>query len=136
LAAVAAKYNDFKKEGAEILAISTDKIFSHKIWHDISPRVKKVAFTMLEDPNGEISKKYGVYAKGGLSYRAVYIIDNQRIIQAVTIHNIPIGRNIKEIYRVLKAAQYSKKHPLEGVPANWQPGDKGVPTGIDYVGKF
>lgn len=136
LAAVAAKYNDFKKAGAEVLAISTDKIFSHKIWHDISPRVKKVTYPMIEDPNGKISKMYGVYNKSGVSYRAVFIIDPDMIIQTITIHNIPIGRNINEIYRELMAAKYSRAHPDEGVPANWKPGEKGVPTGIKYVGKF
>ena len=118
-----------------MIAISTDKIFSHKIWRDISPRVKNVTFPMAADPTGSISKKYGVYCKG-LSLRGAFIIDPRGIIQVAIIHNLPIGRNINEIYRALKAAQYANKHPEQGVPANWKPGQKGVPTGIDYVGKF
>jgi len=90
---------------------------------------------MASDLGGSISKEYGVY-KNGVSLRASFIIDPNGIIQAAIIHNIPIGRNIDEIYRVLRAAQYSVKHPNEGVPANWRPGQKGVPTGINYVGKL
>jgi len=105
------------------------------MWHDISPRVNKVMFPMVADPSGRISKAYGVY-RNGITLRGTFIIDPKGIIQISIIHNIPIGRNINEIYRVLKAAQYSSQHPSEGVPANWKPGQRGVPTGIDYVGKF
>jgi len=91
---------------------------------------------MVADPNGLISMKYGVYTENGISLRGVFIIDPKGVIQVAIIHNIPIGRNIDEVYRALKAAQYSYSHPQEGVPANWQPGQKGVPTGIEYVGKF
>jgi len=74
--------------------------------------------------------------KGGVSLRGVFIIDPRGIIQVAIIHNLPIGRNIEQIYRALKAAQYANNHPQEGVPANWHPGEKGIPTGIEYVGKF
>ena len=118
-----------------MIAVSTDKVFSHKVWHDISPRVKKVMFPMASDPSGDISRAYGVY-RNGVTLRGAFIIDPKGIIQIAIIHNIPIGRNINEIYRALRAAQYAEKHPKQGVPANWEPGQKGVPTGIDYVGKF
>jgi len=90
---------------------------------------------MVEDPDGSISKSYGVFREG-VTLRGTFIVDPKGIIQVVIIHNLPLGRNINEIYRVLKAAQYSAKHPNEGVPANWKPGQKGVPTGIEYVGKL
>ncbi len=118
-----------------MLAISTDKIFSHKVWHDISPRVKKVKFPMVADPDGSISKSYGVY-RNGFSLRGTFIVDPKGIIQVAIVHNLPIGRNINEIYRTLKASQYASKHPNQGVPANWKPGEKGVFTGIEYVGKL
>jgi len=97
--------------------------------------VKKVEFPMASDPDGRISKAYGVY-RNGVTLRGTFIIDPKGIIQIAILHNIPIGRNIDEIYRALRAAQYSERHPNEGVPANWRPGKKGIPTTIENVGRL
>ena len=54
-------YSEFKKLDAEIISISTDKVETHKAWHDTSPAIKKVEYPMLADPTGKISREFGVY---------------------------------------------------------------------------
>ena len=47
----AANYHEeFKKAGAEILSVSTDTVYTHKAWHDVSPAIKKVNYAMIADP--------------------------------------------------------------------------------------
>src|SRR3989338_5685615 len=58
---MAGRYEEFKKEGAEVLSVSTDTVFVHKAWHDNSPAIKKVMFPMVADPTGELSKMFGTY---------------------------------------------------------------------------
>ena len=55
--------------------------------------------------------------------RGLFIIDKNATIQHATINNLPIGRNVDETLRILKAIQYTNEHPDEVCPANWQPGD-------------
>ena len=45
-------YDQFKKEGAEIISVSTDSVFSHKAWHDSSKAISKIKFPMAADPAG------------------------------------------------------------------------------------
>ncbi len=79
---------------------------------------------------------YGVLnEKEGFAYRAAFIIDPEGRIQGYLVNPQPVGRNIDEIIRIIKALQYHRKTGL-GVPAGWKPGDPGIPTGWEYVGKY
>ena len=96
-------YNDFKKENAEILSISTDTVFVHKAWHDNSPSIKQIQYPMLADPTGNICKQFGTYIDDeGLSLRASFIIDPEGVLKAYEIHDNSIGRNTKELLRKLQ----------------------------------
>lgn len=119
-----------------VLAISTDSIYSHKIFTQTSLSGKKINYPLLSDRTQQVSAKYGVLnEKEGFAYRAAFIIDPEGKIQAILIYPQPVGRNINEILRVISALQYNKKTGL-GVPAGWKPGDKGIKVGWDYVGKY
>src|SRR3990167_10930705 len=54
-------YAEFKKLGAEIVAVSTDKVETHKAWHDVSPAIAKVQYPMIADPTGKLCREFGVY---------------------------------------------------------------------------
>ena len=54
-------YNEFKKEKAEVLSVSTDTVFVHKAWHDNSESIKKIKYPMLADPTGKVCKQFGTY---------------------------------------------------------------------------
>jgi peroxiredoxin (alkyl hydroperoxide reductase subunit C) len=130
-------YEEFKKEDAEIISISTDTVFVHKAWHDNSPAIKKIEFPMAADPTGRVSRAFGTYIEEeGLSRRATFIIDPDGKIVHLEMHENSIGRNIKEILRKLKAAKYVHEHEGLVCPASWQPGDKTLTPGLDLVGKI
>jgi peroxiredoxin (alkyl hydroperoxide reductase subunit C) len=131
------KYEDFKKLNTEILSVSTDTAFVHKAWHDSSDTIKKIQFPMIADPTGQICKAFGTYIEDeGLSLRATFIINPEGLIKFYEIHDNSIGRNVDEILRKLKAAQYVSENEGEVCPVNWSPGQDTLKPGLDLVGKI
>ncbi len=133
-------YNDFRKEGAEILSVSTDGEHVHKAWADQSNSIKKIQFPMLADTAGKISKSYGVYITEGIdegrALRATFIIDSDGIVKSADIHDNSIGRSVKEVLRKLQAAKYVREHDGEVCPVEWEAGSKTLKPGIGLVGKI
>ncbi|QZY54854.1 redoxin domain-containing protein [Crassaminicella profunda] len=120
----------------EVLAISTDSIYSHKIFTETSPSGKKINYPLLSDRTQMVTKRYGILnEKGGFAYRGAFIIDPEGTIQGILINPQPVGRNIDEIIRIIQGLQYNRKTGL-GVPAGWNPGDPGIKMGWEYVGKY
>jgi peroxiredoxin (alkyl hydroperoxide reductase subunit C) len=121
----------------EVIAISTDTEFSHWMWKKTSPTVQYVEYPMASDPSGEVSRAYGVWQKGsGLNKRGRFIIDPNGVIRAVEILHTPVGRNVEELIRQIRAMQEVTENPGMAAPAGWQPGDDLIHTGKEYIGKY
>jgi NADH-dependent peroxiredoxin subunit C len=132
-----ALYPEFKKLNAEVLSISTDKVHTHKAWHDQSPTIRNILFPMVADPAGKLSQSLGVYNKAeGSARRASFIISPHRIIKALEVHDDSIGRSGAELLRKLAAAKFAEEHTGEVCPANWSPGAKTLKPGLNLVGKL
>ena len=130
-------YEEFKKAGAEILSVSTDTVYVHKAWHDVSPAIKKIKFPMGADPTGKLCREFGTYIEeAGLSWRGTFIIDPDGILKAFEIHDNSIGRSAKEILRKVQAAKFVRENKGEVCPASWEPGKKTLKPGLDLVGKI
>jgi len=140
LAAVAAKYNVLQELGAEVISVSVDSHFVHKMWQDneLSKMVDGgVPFPMLSDSPGNIGKVYGVYDENaGVEMRGRFIIDPDGVVQAIEIVTPPVGRNVSELIRQLQAFQHVRKtNGEEATPSGWQPGKPTLKPGPDLVGK-
>ena len=137
LSEAASHYEEFKKLGAEVISFSTDTVFVHKAWHDNSPVIKTISYSMGADPTGNICRAFGTYIEGeGLSLRGTFIIDPDGVLKAMDIHDNSIGRNSDEIIRKLQASIYVREHKGEVCPASWKPGAKTLKPGVDLVGKI
>lgn len=137
LSEAAALYEEFKKEGAELISVSTDTVFVHKAWHDESESIKKIQYPMLADPTGNLCRAFGTYIEEeGVSLRATFIIDPDGKLVSMHIHSNDIGRNAREILRQLQAAKFVREHPGEVCPASWTPGKETLKPGLDLVGKL
>jgi peroxiredoxin (alkyl hydroperoxide reductase subunit C) len=134
---IADHYEEFVKEGAEIVSMSTDTAFVHKAWHDHSPAIKKITYPMGADPAGKLARMFGVYLpEEGLALRGTFIINPDGVLKAFEVHDNSIGRNAEELLRKLRAAIYVSTHKTEACPARWKPGDKTLTPGVDLVGKI
>jgi peroxiredoxin (alkyl hydroperoxide reductase subunit C) len=140
LAAVAVKYPELQKLGVQLLAMSTDSRFTHKIWQEeeLSKMVEGgVPFPMLADAGGKIGQLYGVYDEAaGVDIRGRFIIDPDGVIQAMEVLTPPVGRNVNELLRQVQAFQLVRETKgAEATPSGWQPGRPTLKVGPDLVGK-
>ena len=134
---LADNYAAFQKMGVEVYSVSTDTHFSHKAWHDTSPAIGKINYTMLGDPAGVVTNNFGVMREGqGLADRGTFVVDPQGVIQLMEITSEGVGRNAMELLRKVKAAQYIAAHPGEVCPAKWEEGETTLAPSLDLVGKI
>jgi peroxiredoxin len=134
---LAEHYKEFQKLGVEIFSVSTDTHFAHKAWHDSSPAIGKIGYTMIGDPTGAITRNFDVMIEeAGLADRGTFVVDPNGVIQIVEVTAGGIGRDAKELLRKIKAAQYVASHPGEVCPAKWQEGEKTLAPSLDLVGKI
>ncbi|MBL0150073.1 MAG: peroxiredoxin [Ideonella sp.] len=127
----------FKSLGVEIYSVSTDTQFTHKAWHDTSDTIGKIRYPMLADPNGRISRGFGVMIEEeGLAQRGTFVINPEGQIKIIEINDDGIGRDAKELLRKVQAAQYVAAHPGEVCPAKWTPGAETLAPSLDLIGKI
>lgn len=131
-------YPQFKKAGAEVISISTDTAFAHKVWHETSKAIGKIQYPMMADPTGNIARMFGVYLEDeGMALRGTFIIDPDGVLKTIEIHNNDIGRSAEETLRKLEAGKFVREHPGGNVcPANWKPGGKAMKKDLKLVGKI
>lgn len=138
MAAVAARHDQFKALGVQVLSVSTDSRFVHKIWQEeeLSKMVEGgVPFPMLSDGGGRIGSAYGVYEElAGVNIRGRFIIDPDGVIRATEVLTPEVGRNPDEMIRQIKAFQHVQATG-EVTPSGWQPGGATLKPGPDLVGK-
>ena len=114
--------DDFKKEGAELLGLSLDQVFSHIKWTEwIKDTLGvKIPFPIIADEMGRVATKLGMLhpGKGTNTVRAVFIIDPKGFVRLVLYYPQEIGRNMNEVLRSLRALKTSDKEGV-ALPANW-----------------
>lgn len=134
---MADNYEEFKKLGAEVVSVSTDTVFTHKAWKDVSPAIKKIKFPMAADPTQELCEMFGTYIyEEGVSLRGTFIVDPDGVLRSVEINDNSIGRSATELLRKLRAAKFVNENDGKVCPASWNPGDDTLEPGLDLVGKL
>ena len=92
---------------------------------------------MVSDGGGNLGKVYGVYDEdAGVDIRGKFLIDPDGVIQAMEVLTPPVGRNINETLRQIKAFQHVRQSKgSEACPAEWEPGKNTLNPGPELVGK-
>ncbi|ATW01944.1 alkyl hydroperoxide reductase [Candidatus Legionella polyplacis] len=133
------RINKFKNLNTEIISISVDSQFSHYTYRNTPIKnggIGPVKFTMVSDVKHTICKSYEIeHPNEGISLRGTFIIDKNRIIRHQSINDLPIGRNIDEILRILNAIQTFE---INGnvCPAGWKNGNKTIEPSSEGIIKF
>jgi alkyl hydroperoxide reductase subunit AhpC len=119
------KIAEFKAIGAEVLGVSVDSQFTHLAWRQVARKdggLGDLQYPLVADLNKSIARDYGVLIEeAGIALRGTFIIDPKGVVRAAHIHDLPVGRNIDEAVRVIKAFQFVEKHG-EVCPAGWSEG--------------
>lgn len=110
------RHKEFEALNTDVMTISVDSIHSHKAW---CKEIGDLNYPMLSDLNKEVSLMYNVLHDDGMSLRGTFLINPDNVLEAATIHNLPVGRNIDEHLRVIEAFQTGE---LCGI--GWKKGEK------------
>jgi len=140
VSAVADKHDEFQKLGVELLSMSVDSVFVHKMWNEteLSKIVDGgVPFPMLSDGGGKVGEAYGVYDEAaGVLTRGRFIIDPDGIVQGFEVLTPPVGRNVSETIRQIQAFQLVRETGgAEATPSGWRPGKMTLKPGPELVGR-
>src|SRR5690606_17083229 len=94
----------FKQRGVEVISASIDSHFTHNAWRNTAINdggIGAVKYTMAADLNHDISKAYDVESEGGVAFRGAFIIDKNGIVRSQIVNDLPIGRNMDELIRLV-----------------------------------
>jgi peroxiredoxin (alkyl hydroperoxide reductase subunit C) len=132
------RLEEFKKRNVEVLGVSIDSQFSHLAWKNTPVEkggIGNVGYTLVADIKHEICKAYDVEADGGVAYRGSFLIDKSGVVQHQVVNNLPLGRNIDEMLRMVDALQFTEEHG-EVCPAGWNKGKAGMSASTEGVAKY
>ncbi len=132
------RLDEFKKRKVEVVAVSIDSQFSHHAWRNTPVNkggIGEVQFPMVADVNHEITRAYGIEHPASIALRASFLIDKTGIVQHQVVNNLPLGRNVDEMLRLVDALQFHEKHG-EVCPAGWQKGEDGMTPTADGVADY
>lgn len=110
----------FEKMWVEILAASTDTVFSHRAWTKHEILMKNFPYKMLADHTWEVAEMYNILDnESGMAWRGTFIIDPDLNIKWIEVTSGPLWRNSEELIRKLEALQFMKENPTQACPAKW-----------------
>ena len=128
--------------GVEVIGVSIDSQFAHYAWRKTPVEaggIGPVDYTMIADVTHFITQSYGVeHPKAGVAFRATFLIDKQGVVRHQSVNDLPLGRNVEEVLRMVDALQHFEAHG-EVCPAGWRKGDEGMQASTkgvaDYLSK-
>lgn len=133
------KLNDFKKRNVEVIGVSIDSQFTHNAWRNTPVEkggIGQVGYTLVADVNHATCRAYGVeHPVAEVALRAAFLIDKEGVVRSQIVNDLPIGRNIEELIRLVDALQFHEQHG-EVCPANWQKGKAGMKASAEGVSNY
>ncbi|XOD69894.1 MAG: peroxiredoxin C [Sodalis sp. (in: enterobacteria)] len=133
------RYTEFQKRGVEIIGVSFDSEFVHNAWRQVPANkggIGQVKYPMVADVKREIIKAYGIeHPNLGVALRGSFLLDKKGIVRHQVINDLPLGRNIDEIIRMVDALQFHEEHG-EVCPAQWEKGQEGIHPTPEGVAKY
>ncbi len=135
------RIDEFKSRGVEVIGVSIDSHFTHNAWRNTPVNqggIGPVRYTLAADLTHSIAKDYDVESPMGVAYRGSFLIDKTGLVRHQVVNDLPLGRNVDEMLRMIDALQFHEEHG-EVCPAGWNKGDSGMnanPAGVaEYLSK-
>ena len=125
------RYEEFKKRGVEVVGVSIDSEFTHNAWRNTPTENGGIGAV-----KHEIAKAYGIeHPEEGVALRASFLIDKNGVVRHQIVNDLPLGRNIDEMLRMVDALQFHEEHG-EVCPAQWEKGKEGMKDSPEGVAKY
>ena len=133
------RYEEFKKRGVEVVGVSIDSEFTHNAWRNTPTEnggIGAVKYALAADVKHEIAKAYGIeHPEEGVALRGSFLIDKNGVVRHQVVNDLPLGRNIDEMLRMVDALQFHEEHG-EVCPAQWETGKEGMKDSPEGVAKY
>lgn len=133
------RIEEFKKRGVEVIGVSIDSVFTHNAWRNTAVNdggIGAVRYPLVADMKHEICKAYDVeFDAAGVAFRGSFLIDEDGIVRHQVVNDLPLGRDIDELLRIIDALSFHQEHG-EVCPAGWKQGDKGMSASPDGVASY
>ena len=131
----------FEERGVQLIGVSIDSQFTHYAWRQTPINkggIGEVGFPMVADVTHAVTRAYGIEHADGVALRGSFLIDKDGIVRHQVVNDLPLGRDVDEMLRVVDAMQFNEQHG-EVCPAGWQKGESGMKAdarGVaDYLAK-
>ena len=133
------RYEEFKKRGVEVVGVSIDSQFTHNAWRNTPTEnggIGAVKYALAADVKHDIAQAYGIeHPEAGVALRASFLIDKNGVVRHQIVNDLPLGRNIDEMLRMVDALQFHEEHG-EVCPAQWEKGKEGMKDSPEGVAKY
>lgn len=133
------RYDEFTKRGVEVIGVSIDSQFSHNAWRNTDVNnggIGPVKYTLVADVKHEICQAYDVeHPEAGVAFRGSFLIDEEGNVRHQVVNDLPLGRNIDEMLRMVDALNFHQEHG-EVCPAGWEEGKKGMDASPEGVAAY
>lgn len=120
---------EFEKRGVQVIGCSIDSQFTHVAWRNTAINeggIGPVKYPLVADVKHEICRAYDVeFAPAGVALRGSFLIDKAGVVRHQVVNDLPLGRNIDEMLRMVDAMLFHEEHG-EVCPAGWNKGDQGM----------
>jgi peroxiredoxin len=100
LCAVRDDLGSFQNDSVQVLAVSVDSPYAHKVWAN----EQGYEFPLLADfwPHGKVASDYGVFNEAaGIATRGTFIIDKTGVVRWKVVNAIPDARDQSDYVKAL-----------------------------------
>jgi len=132
------RYEEFQKRGVNVIGVSIDSQFSHFAWRETPVEkggIGRINFPLVADITKNIARDYDVLLNDAVALRGSFLIDNNGIVRHAVVNDLPLGRNVDEMLRMIDAQQFTDEFG-EVCPAGWQKGDEGMKATTEGVAEY
>ncbi|MGL5296938.1 MAG: peroxiredoxin C, partial [Plesiomonas sp.] len=133
------RIEEFQKRGVEVIGVSIDSEFTHNAWRKTpvdKGGIGEVRYPLVADVKHDICRAYGVeLEEAGVALRGSFLIDKHGVVRHQVVNDLPLGRNIDEMLRMVDALQFHEEHG-DVCPAQWEKGKKAMEASPDGVARF
>lgn len=139
LIAIDNRIEEFQQRNTLIMGVSIDSQFTHNAWRNTpiaNGGIGPVRYPLIADVNHSICRAYGVeHPEAHIALRGAFIIDKKGVVRSQIVNDLPLGRNVDELLRLIDALEFHEKHG-EVCPANWTKGKTGIKPTTEGIATY
>ncbi len=132
------RIEEFKSRGINVVGVSVDSQFSHFAWRETPVNqggIGKIKYPLVADITKNIARDYDVLLNDSVALRGSFLIDADGTIRHAVINDLPLGRNIDEMLRMVDTMIFTNENG-EVCPAGWTKGDDGMQASTEGVAQY